>query len=342
MKRIARITALLFMIIGLVTACVPSQDDVVEILSSVEQTAAAQITYVPVTYTPDVNVIVAQTFAAMTLQAIGGQPLPATETPASPVSEAGSISGKLSYPSEFIPPLRVVAFNIFDQSYRYVDTIQNQSTYQITGLAAGKYHVVAYVMGGGLAGGYTPAVPCGLSVDCTDHSLSAVSVFAGTDTPNIDPGDWYAPEDSFPPMPGLSVVLPTATQNGPKPLTGNGGVMGKLGYPAETVPALRIVAFNINNLNDYYSITTEQGQHEYQMSLPPGKYYIVAYTLGGGSFPVGLTGGYTKAVQCGNGQTCTDHSLAEVPVASMVVLVNDANIFDWGLPEGTVPPNPYK
>ena len=91
MKRLIRIGTLLFLIAVLMAACVPSQEDVVEILSSVEQTAAAQITYVPVTYTPDINVIVAQTFAAMTLQA-GGQP--ATGTPASPLPEAGSISGK--------------------------------------------------------------------------------------------------------------------------------------------------------------------------------------------------------------------------------------------------------
>ncbi len=51
-----------------------------------------------------------------------------------------------------------------------------------------------------LAGGYTNAVPCGLSVDCTDHSLIAITVIAGQ-TITVDPGDWYAPEGAFPPMP---------------------------------------------------------------------------------------------------------------------------------------------
>lgn len=338
MKRVIRFAFLLITIAALAAACVPSQDDVVEILSSVEQTAAAQITYVPVTYTPDVNVIVAQTFAAMTAQAAGQ---PATGTPASPSPEAGSISGKLSYPSEFIPPLRVVAFNIFDQSYRYVDTIQNQSTYQIAGLAAGKYHVVAYVQGGGLSGGYTPAVACGLSVNCTDHSLIDVTVFAGTDTPNIDPADWYAPENAFPPMPGVNVVLPTATDDGPPALSGNGGLGGKIGYPADAIPAMRIVAFRVGNLSEHYTITTVQGQGEYMMSLPPGQYYVVAYTLGGGGFPAGLSGAYTQAVICGMGPTCNDHSLAPVQVSSMVVLIGDANIYDWLLPEGIIPLNPY-
>ena len=184
------------MIFGLVVllaaACVPS---------------AAQGTDAPVTDTPDVNVIVEQTFAAMTAQAIL-TPSPAqdaaTRTPAitiTPTSAPGSVSGALSYPSEFIPPLRVAAFSVDGYNYRYVDTMQNQATYQITGLAPGKYHVVAYVMDGSYAGGYTFAVPCGLSVDCADHSLIDVIVEAGKDTPDINPADWYAPDGTFPPMP---------------------------------------------------------------------------------------------------------------------------------------------
>jgi len=180
------------LVVLLVAACVPS---------------AAQGTDAPVTDTPDVNVIVEQTFAAMTAQAIL-TPSPAqdaaTRTPAitiTPTSAPGSISGALSYPSEFIPPLRVAAFSVDGYNYRYVDTMQDQATYQITGLAPGKYHVVAYIMGGERAGGYTQMVPCGLSVDCADHSLIDVIVEAGKDTPDINPADWYAPEGTFPPMP---------------------------------------------------------------------------------------------------------------------------------------------
>jgi hypothetical protein len=184
------------MIFGLVVllaaACVPS---------------AARGTDAPATDTPDVNVIVEQTFAAMTAQAIL-TPSPAqdaaTRTPAitiTPTPAPGSISGTLSYPSEFIPPLRVAAFSVDGYNYRYVDTMQNQATYQITGLAPGKYHVVAYIMDGSYAGGYTYAVPCGLTFECADHSLIDVTVTAGEDTPGIDPADWYAPEGTFPPMP---------------------------------------------------------------------------------------------------------------------------------------------
>ncbi len=186
------------MIFGLVVllaaACVPS---------------AAQDTDAPVTDTPDVNVIVEQTFAAMTAQAIL-TPSPAqdaaTRTPTptitvTPTPVPGSVSGALSYPSEFIPPLRVVVFNVNGLNYRYVDTMQDQGNYQITGLAPGVYHVVVYIMDGSYAGGYTYAVPCGLSFECADHSLIDVTVTAGEDTSGIDPADWYAPEGTFPPMP---------------------------------------------------------------------------------------------------------------------------------------------
>lgn len=191
-----KILIVLGMIVLLVAACAPS---------------AAQTTLLPVTYTPDVNAIVALTFAAMTEQAaVPSSPTAdavmstPTFTPTvtlTPTPVPGSISGTLSYPSEFIPALRVVAFHVNGFNFRYVDTMQNQETYQITGLAPGLYHVVAYVMDGSYAGGYTAMVTCGLSAGCEDHSLIDVVVESGKDTPNIAPGDWYAPEGTFPLMP---------------------------------------------------------------------------------------------------------------------------------------------
>ena len=192
------------MIILLVTACVPSVEQINEILSAAEQTAVAQITFVPVTYTPNVATIVAETMAALTIQPLstptpGGGVIPTLTI--TPTQEPGSISGRLSYPSDFIPPLRVVAFEVGGYNYRFVDTVQNQNIYHITGLRPGVYHVVAYVMDGTLAGGYTQAVPCGLAVGCNDHSLIDVTVEARMDTPSINPADWYASEGAFPPMP---------------------------------------------------------------------------------------------------------------------------------------------
>lgn len=210
MKKTHHLWIILILLIFLASACIPSGEQIDEILSAAEQTAMANITFVPVTYTPDVNVIVAQTFAAMTAEALATTPAVDTATSTNtlvptitvtPTPVPGSVSGTLSYPSEFIPPLRVVAFRVDGLYYRYVDTMLNQGAYQITGLTPGMYHVVAYVMDGSLAGGYTQAVPCGLSFECADHSLIDVTVKPGEDTPTINPADWYASPGAFPLMP---------------------------------------------------------------------------------------------------------------------------------------------
>lgn len=140
---------------------------------------------------------------------------PATSEPATAVPLNGTITGKLSYPSEFIPPLRVVAFSLTDGNAYFVDTAMNQPEFFLP-VPAGTYYVVSYpyegnpgstgqadsytLSGGPFAGGYTQMVPCGLAVGCDDHTLLAVTVAAGQIV-TADPGDWYAPEGTFPPVP---------------------------------------------------------------------------------------------------------------------------------------------
>jgi hypothetical protein len=133
--------------------------------------------------------------------------VPTTATATSPTVtlESGFISGHLSYPSDFIPPLRIVAWSVADGSYYYLDTPLNTFEYTLE-VPAGTYNVIAYVIPAeGLpsdyAGGYTQMVPCGLSYGCDDHSLIPVTVEAGSTASNIDPGDWYATAPAFPPMP---------------------------------------------------------------------------------------------------------------------------------------------
>lgn len=115
----------------------------------------------------------------------------------------GSLSGTLGYPSEGIPPLDVYAFVQSDlSSYYKISTVQNQQEFSFETLPEGTYVVVAYPKTSGeLAGGYTPAVACGLSVDCTDHSLLPVVVIAGEETTGVAVKDWYAPEGTFPAKP---------------------------------------------------------------------------------------------------------------------------------------------
>lgn len=112
-----------------------------------------------------------------------------------------AITGSLSYPSEAIPPLRVVAFDVLTQEpVASVETAAGQSSYTLP-VPNGVYYVVAYTQDGSLAGGYSAAVLCGLSVSCTDHSLIPVPAANGMASDGIDPGDWYAPAGAFPPAP---------------------------------------------------------------------------------------------------------------------------------------------
>lgn len=145
--------------------------------------------------------------------------LPATATftppPPTDIPLPGTITGRLSYPSEFLPAMRVVAFSLIDGKAYFVDTAQGERQYSID-VPPGTYYVVSYshqgnpgttgqvdsyeISGGAFAGGYSQMVPCGLSVGCDDHSLIPVTVESGK-TATADPGDWYAPEGTFPPMP---------------------------------------------------------------------------------------------------------------------------------------------
>lgn len=114
----------------------------------------------------------------------------------------GQISGTLGYPSEFIPPLTVYAFDTTNEKkYFMVDTQTNQGQFTIANVKPGSYYIVAYAKDSQASGGYTKAVPCGLSVDCTDHSLIAVTVKSGETTTGAEVKDWYAPDGTFPKKP---------------------------------------------------------------------------------------------------------------------------------------------
>jgi hypothetical protein len=132
-----------------------------------------------------------------------------------PQPSGGVITGKLSYPSEFLPAMRVVAFSLTDNKAYFIDTAKNQGQFSLS-VPAGTYNLVSYPYegtagqtgtaesytpgGGPFGGGYTQMVPCGLQAGCEDHSLLSISVADGQ-TVTADPGDWYAPEGAFPPIP---------------------------------------------------------------------------------------------------------------------------------------------
>jgi len=130
------------------------------------------------------------------------QPSPTEEKSMDKKPEKGTISGTLGYPSSGIPPLQVYAINTTDsKKYFMIETAQNQGAFEIEDVEPGTYHVIAYTKDNGLSGAYSKAVPCGLSVDCTDHSMIEVVVKSGEVTKGIEVKDWYAPEGTFPSKP---------------------------------------------------------------------------------------------------------------------------------------------
>ena len=248
----------------------------------------------------------------MTLTALASGSPTATSLPqeptAAPTEEAGSrmgtLSGSLAYPSEFLPPQRVVAFLVDDLNTYFITEVHSGGTYSLE-VPPGTYFVLAYLISPeelgstpGLAGGYSEMVPCGLSVECEDHSLIPVPVAPGETVPGIDPIDWYLP-------PGVAGWPGDPTQ------AGSGGISGNLGFPSEYIPPLRVVAFDIFS-QDYYYVDTQLNQTTYEMAgLPPGTYHVVAYVREQGP---DLAGGYSFFVTCGMTQDCSNHRLIDVNV----------------------------
>ena len=147
---------------------------------------------------------------AGTFPAFAGQASAATSEPGAatlpPAVADGSIAGNLMYPASGLPSLRIVAFLVGSSTYYYTDTALGQSSYQLDHLPPGTYHVVAYVLPGGkftggLPGGYSQMVPCGLQYGCNDHTLIDVVVTSAHVTTGIDPNDYYADAGAFPANP---------------------------------------------------------------------------------------------------------------------------------------------
>ncbi len=291
--------------------------------------------------TQDVSAIVQATFQALTAQApveaVPTNAAAAVPTVQATSSEMGTITGKLTYPADAMPAMRVAAYKVSTGEVSFMDTAAGQTSYSFD-LPAGIYHVVAYSIGGagfpsGVAGGYTQAVLCGFSGGCNDHSLADVNVTAGATASDINPGDFFQPEGTYPPMPGVQASA------GADSNPGYGSISGSLSYPSSALPGMVVVAFTVNS-SFYFYVITNQGQSTYRIDdLPAGTYHVVAYSQAGGNSASGLSGGYTAAVPCGLQASCTDHSLLDVTVTAGQV-TSDINPGDWYAPSGTFPANP--
>jgi hypothetical protein len=95
------------------------------------------------------------------------------------------------------------------------ETVTNQGSYSISGVAPGTYFVYSTVRplacltprGGIFAGAYTDFVKCGLDYRCPSHKLIPVTVRSNTTALGIDPEDWYDSQSNFAPPP--AGIVPT-------------------------------------------------------------------------------------------------------------------------------------
>lgn len=81
-----------------------------------------------------------------------------------------------------------------------LDIEENQKPYRFKKIPEGNYIAFAYTVqkvssdvndkSSVVGGGYTKAVPCGLTVECKDHSLLVFKVENGKTTKNIEICDW--------------------------------------------------------------------------------------------------------------------------------------------------------
>jgi hypothetical protein len=222
----------------------------------------------------------------------------------------GQITGALGYPSEVIPPMTLYFANVDTADVLTLSTTENQASYSKR-LPPGTYHVYGWLAGFSLGGAYTAAVPCGLTLDCSDHSLLPVTVSAGTDTTGIDVLDWYGPPGSVPLPAGVSA-----------PTTGR--IAGALSYPSEAIPPLVVYARNTLT-GETLSVATAENQPAYIIEdVPAGTYHVFAWVASDNS----LGAAYTQAVPCGLTAECTDHALIEVPV-SAGALTAGIDLADW-------------
>ena len=245
-------------------------------------------------------------------------PTPAAEIPAGGL---GTVSGAVCFPGE--PPLPSLTLYFQETTTNAVTSFLHEDgtgVYTID-LAPGTYVAWAWSFDLGAGGSYSQAVPCGLNVSCTDHTLIPFAVTAGAATTDIDICDWYGETGDVPTPPGGEEGVVTGT------------VAGRVCYPSEGIPPMTAY-FQDTVTNDVTTLDIALNQGTYSLDLLPGTYIAYAWLPG-----FALGGSYSQAVPCGLTVSCTDHSPIPFSVAAGATTSN-IDICDWYGGSGSVPMPP--
>jgi len=131
-------------------------------------------------------------------------------TPTPVPATLGTVTGALCYPSEGIPPMDLYFLDIGTQVVTSFPHLDGTASYSVD-LPPSAYVAYAYPQGYNIGGSYSQAVLCGLTVNCTDHSLIQFPVVAGQVTSDIDICDWYGQPGDVPAPDGSMPATPTPT-----------------------------------------------------------------------------------------------------------------------------------
>lgn len=146
-------------------------------------------------------------------------------------------------------------------------------------------------------------------------------------------GDTRGP-DAAPAMPPPETVPEAALM----PRAGAARLAGRVAYPSEELPAMRVCAVSPQDPGTGYCTDTAVNQPHYAIEVPPGAWWLLAWPRDTGA--AGDPGLLSAASDClGSGGTgCDDHALREVVVAAGEVR-EGLDINDWYYdPQATPPP----
>lgn len=207
-QRVSRRVVLLLMIFALLSACVSPQ--------TADPSAPARATLAGAPASPIPS-------ATTPPPAPATPSLVVTASPA-PTAQTGAISGRISYPnSDFIPPVTVYAIDPDDRRIWFSVEFPGHAlytgptgptaqpgtepgTYTMTGVAPGRYFVVAFRNDGQKPdpGLYTREAEClrrTPSGPCPDQTTVFITVTAGQTTREIDIVSWWPGSGLMPPPP---------------------------------------------------------------------------------------------------------------------------------------------
>lgn len=121
-------------------------------------------------------------------------------------SNKSSISGTLVFSDDDLPmlPMNVYAKNVTTGAVYKVRTTSTVNAFTINQIPEGRYIVYAYSLEEigeyilpekiKLYGGYTKAVVCGLTDECTDHALIEIELKSRQEISGIKISDWLQAE----------------------------------------------------------------------------------------------------------------------------------------------------